>query len=220
MNGELHLELDDIFERLESMVREFPETIRYISMKCGMLKEVSTRVNRIGKLQRCWPDTPHSVLYELSTKQSEPFVKVMIGLAERKYKVSQLSMVNWWRRMCSTGQDYLITYFSWQRLAETFFGHTILASDLMRVCTDNEKLLANITKTLSDDKCVDFKIRELLGGLSMQADVKEAWKAWAKSNHPDKGGDTETFLKVKLVYDEWIDIQNKLNNTNNTNNKE
>jgi hypothetical protein len=26
------------------------------------------------------------------------------------------------------------------------------------------------------------------------------------TNHPDKGGDPENFLKVKLVYDEWCEI--------------
>ena len=60
---------------------------------------------------------------------------------------------------------------------------------------------------LADDQSVDFKIRELLGGLSMKSDVRKAFKEWAMTNHPDKGGDAEKFLAVKLVYDEWLDIQ-------------
>lgn len=210
MNGDLVNELDDIFWKLDNIVRTHPEVMRVINPKCMALKDTATICNRIAKLQKHWSDMPQSVLLELATRQSQPFVVVMLGLAERKYKVSQPSMVNWWRRMCATGQDYILTYFSWKRLAETFFGSTVLASDIMRVCVDNEQMLGNITSTLSDDKCVDFKIRELLGGLSMQSDVKKAWHEWAKLNHPDKGGDAETFLKVKLVYDEWVNIQNKL----------
>ena len=112
--------------------------------------------------------------------------------------------------MVATGQDALLTYFSWKRFEETFTGRMVTAQDLIRVCSDNEAFLTNVGKVLADDQSIDFKIRELLGGLSMQSDVKKAWHEWAKLNHPDKGGDAETFLKVKLVYDEWVNIQNKL----------
>jgi hypothetical protein len=137
----------------------------------------------------------------------------MLGLAKRRYRVHQMSTVLWWRRMIATGQENVITYFSWERFDATFTGDVVHATDIMRVCVDNEQLLNNITAALADDKCVDFKIRELLGGISMQSDVRQAWKKWAMANHPDKGGDPELFLKVKLVYDEWCEIQNKLTQT-------
>lgn len=200
-------EIDDIFWRLEAIVRTSPEYLRKVKPKWKHLEQTATNTARLFKLQKHWLDIPQSVLLQLNTQQSVPFVTVMLGLAERKYKVSQPSMVNWWRRMCATGQDYILTYFSWKRLAETFFGSTVLASDIMRVCVDNEQMLGNITSTLSDDKCVDFKIRELLGGLSMKSDVRKAFKEWAMTKHPDKGGDPEQFLKVKLVYDEWLETQ-------------
>lgn len=115
--------------------------------------------------------------------------------------------------MIATGQENVITYFSWERFEATFTGDVVHATDIMRVCVDNEHLLNNITTALADDKCVDFKIRELLGGISMQSDVRQAWKKWAMANHPDKGGDPELFLNVKLVYDEWCEIQSKLTQT-------
>ena len=31
------------------------------------------------------------------------------------------------------------------------------------------------------------------------------------THHPDKGGDPENFLKVKLVYDEWCEINSTIN---------
>lgn len=202
-------EIDDIFWRLEAIIRVSPEYLRKVKPKWKHLEQTATNTARLFKLQKHWPDIPQSVILELNTQQSVPFVTVMLGLAERKYKVSQLSMVNWWRRMCATGQDEILTYFSWKRFAETFFGQTVVASDLLRVCSDNEAFLENVGRVLADDQSVDFKIRELLGGLSMKSDVKKAFKEWAMTNHPDKGGDAETFLRVKLVYDEWCDIQKK-----------
>lgn len=202
-------EIDDIFWRLEAIVRVSPEYLRKVKPKWKHLEQTATNTARLFKLQKHWLDIPQSVILELNTQQSVPFVTVMLGLAERKYKVSQLSMVNWWRRMCATGQEEILTYFSWKRFAETFFGQTVVASDLLRVCSDNEAFLENVGRVLADDQSVDFKIRELLGGLSMKSDVRKAFKEWAMTNHPDKGGDAETFLRVKLVYDEWCDIQKK-----------
>lgn len=202
-------EIDDIFWRLEAIIRVSPEYLRKVKPKWKHLEQTATNTARLFKLQKHWLDIPQSVILELNTQQSVPFVTVMLGLAERKYTVSQLSMVNWWRRMCATGQEQILTYFSWKRFAETFFGKTVVASDLLRVCSDNEEFLQNVGRILADDQSVDFKIRELLGGISMKSDVKKAFKEWAMTNHPDKGGDAETFLRVKLVYDEWCDIQKK-----------
>lgn len=200
-------EIDDIFWRLEAIVRTSPEYLRKVKPKWKHLEQTATNTARLFKLQKHWLDIPQSVLLQLNTQQSVPFVTVMLGLAERKYKVSQPSMVNWWRRMCATGQDYILTYFSWKRFEETFTGRQVTAQDLIRVCSDNEAFLTNVGKVLADDQSVDFKIRELLGGLSMKSDVRKAFKEWAMTKHPDKGGDPEQFLKVKLVYDEWLETQ-------------
>lgn len=204
-------EIDDIFWRLETIVRTSPEYLRKVKPKWRHLEQTATNTRRLFKLQERWPDIPQSVLLELNTQQSVPFVTVMLGLLERRYIVNQVSMIQWWRRMVATGQDTLLTYFSWKRFEETFTGRMVTAQDLIRVCTDNETFLTNVGKVLADDQSVDFKIRELLGGLSMKSDVRKAFKEWAMTNHPDKGGDAEKFLAVKLVYDEWLDIQK--NNT-------
>jgi hypothetical protein len=54
----------------------------------------------------------------------------------------------------------------------------------------------------------------LLGGLSKTSDVRAAWKKWAMVNHPDKGGDPDRFLQVKVVYDEWCTLNKDLTQTN------
>lgn len=206
-------EIDDIFWRLEAIVRVSPEYLRKVKPKWKHLEQTATNTARLFKLQKHWLDIPQSVILELNTQRSAPFVTIMLGLLERRFHVNQVSMVMWWRRMLATEQDTVLTYFSWKRFEETFTGDFVTAQDLLRVCSDNEAFLENVGRALADDQSVDFKIRELLGGISMKSDVKKAFKEWAMTNHPDKGGDAETFLRVKLVYDEWCDIQKKTQQT-------
>lgn len=217
MNGDTINRIDDIFFELERIVRTDHSAMRKVSSLFGKLQKTATNLHRVEQLLEHWPRMPQSTITELSTEQSAPFVILMLGLAKRKYTISEFSMVHWWRRMCATGQDHIITYFTFQRLEAIFPNkeEILLASDILRVCTDNEEVLNNVNAALADDRSVDFKIRELLGGLSTHSDVRKAWREWAKTHHPDKGGDANEFLTVKLVYDEWCEIQNKQTQTNN-----
>lgn len=198
--------LEDITDELETIFRKSPELMRTWKPKVKKLETVATNTARIYKLAETWPEVPQSLLQEFNTEESAPFIKVCIGLGKYKYKVSHTSLMLWWRRMLATGQQHMLTYFSWPAL-ERLDTFTVTGSDLLRACTDNIALLEQVNNILTDGKSVDFRIRELLGGLSAKADVKEAWKKWVLVNHPDKGGDTEKFLQVKVVYDEWLESQ-------------
>lgn len=198
--------LDDITDELESIFRKSPELMRTWKPKVKKLETVATNTARIYRLAEMWPEVPQSLLQEFNTEESAPFIKVCIGLGKYKYKVSHTSLMLWWRRMLATGQQHMLTYFSWPAL-ERLDTFTVTGSDLLRACTDNIALLEQVNNILTDGKSVDFRIRELLGGLSAKSDVKEAWKKWVLVNHPDKGGDTEKFLQVKVVYDEWLESQ-------------
>lgn len=203
MSDEL-LKAEDLFYELDTILRHSPELFRKLSSKWKLLEAMTKRVLRVRKLQetKYWRDCPQAVLLELTTAQSEPFVKVALGLATRNMPVNQVSLVLWWRRMVATGQSNILTYFGWEGFNPEY---VVTGQDLLRQCTKNEDMLKNITDAFKSDVSVDFRIRELLGGLSKQSDVKAAWKKWCMTNHPDKGGDTETFLTVKLVYEEWLD---------------
>lgn len=198
--------LEDITDELETIFRKSPELMRTWKPKVKKLETVATNTARIYKLAETWSEVPQSLLQEFNTEESAPFIKVCIGLGKYKYKVSHTSLMLWWRRMLATGQQHMLTYFSWPAL-ERLDTFTVTGSDLLRACTDNIALLEQVNNILTDGKSVDFRIRELLGGLSAKADVKEAWKKWVLVNHPDKGGDTEKFLQVKVVYDEWLESQ-------------
>jgi hypothetical protein len=115
--------------------------------------------------------------------------------------------------MVAAGQQHILTYFSWPAL-ERLQTFTVTGSDLLRACTDNIALLEQVKNILADDASVDFRIRELLGGLSKTSDVRAAWKKWVMLNHPDKGGDPDKFLQVKVVYDEWCTLNKDLTQTN------
>jgi len=54
----------------------------------------------------------------------------------------------------------------------------------------------------SPRKCAEFRIRELLG-ISMDKDLKPAWIEWVKRNHPDKGGNNETFALYNAAWEEY-----------------
>lgn len=200
--------LDDLLWECRGIFKEHPELMTKYKSEWKKLELAVTNTKRVHKLMKLWTSVPQSAFQDLDSQQSVPFVTMMIGLAERHYRVQPLSMFMFWRRMCATGQDNVLTYFSWGRFEQTFTdkSQSVTASDLLRVCSDNQSFLDSVGKCMADNQSVDYRIRELLGGLSMQSDVRSAWKKWCMANHPDKGGDPEVFLKVKLVYDEWNEI--------------
>lgn len=205
MQTETSNELDDITWKLESIFRRDPKLMRKWKPKVKRLEETATNTARIFQLAERWPDVPQSLLMEFNTAESAPFIKVCIGLGKCKYDVSHTSLLLWWRRMLASGQQHILTYFSWPAL-ERLQTFTVTGSDLLRACTDNLALLEQVKTILADDQSVDFRIREMLGGLSKTSDVRAAWKKWVMTNHPDKGGDPEHFLEVKVVYEEWLTL--------------
>lgn len=206
MPTEIINELDDITWRLETIFRTDPTLMRKWKPKVKRLEETATNVARVLQLSAKWSDVPQSLLREFATTESAPFIKVCLGLTNRRYKVAPVSLCLWWRRMVAVGQRNILTYFSWSALDRLQL-ETVCGSDILRACTDNIEILDNLRNILKDDTSVDFRIRELLGGLSKTSDVKAAWKKWVMTNHPDKGGDPEHFLEVKVVYDEWLTFQ-------------
>lgn len=203
MQTETNNELDDITWKLESIFRRDPKLMRKWKPKVKRLEQVATNTARVYDLMERWPEVPQSMLLEFATEESAPFIKVCIGLHKWKYDVVPVSLFLWWRRMLASGQQHILTYFSWPAL-ERLSVTSVTGSDLLRACTDNIALLEQVKTILADDQSVDFRIREMLGGLSKASDVRAAWKKWCMTNHPDKGGDPEHFLQVKVVYEEWL----------------
>ena len=201
-------ELDDIVWRLEQMVRVDPSVIRKLKPKFKALELHATNMDRVHKLMALdgWDMMNQSMILDLATEESAPFVKVATGLAKYRYTYSPISLLMWWRRMLATSQSNVLTYFSWSAL-EGLHVSTVCGNDILRACTSSEAMLRNIGEALAQPKTVEFNLREALGGISASADIHEAWKKWAKANHPDKGSDAEKFVRVKIIYEEWLALQ-------------
>ena len=164
------------------------------------LREELARLDAIVKISQLrkyldWSMFAPKVIVSLATKLDAPFIKLMASLAQRGYRYSAISMFNMWRRLKAINQDHIITY-----------PRFITPADLIHQCDYTHSMFGTLKDQLADNKLVEMSLRTLLG-TSQVTDIKTAFREWAKTNHPDKGGDTEKFARVMAAYDEWLDIQ-------------
>lgn len=213
MTDEERFQFDTATEIIESMLRKSPSYmklyvapwIKRVELECRLRENVFTLAG-MGN----WSTFNQSILLELATEQSEPFVKLCIQLCKRGIVHSPASLVMWWRRMIATGQTNIITYFTW--LTFKWNGGVVTGQDILYNCTRSKQMFDAVLTTVESDDVVDFHLRELLGGLGSKSDIHAAWRKFCMTNHPDKGGDPQKFLEVKVCYDEWC----KLHNNNKT----
>lgn len=209
MNNEDQFAFDTATELIEKVMRTSPEYFRYyvapwvkrLENECRLRENILTLMG-MGK----WCTFNQSVLLDLATEQSEPFIKLCIQLCKRGIPHSPASLVMWWRRMVATGQANTITYFTW--LTFKWGGGVVTGQDILYNCTRTQHMFDAILTTVQSDSALDYHLRELLGGLGSKADIHQAWKKFCMTNHPDKGGDPQKFLEVKVCYDEWCAVNN------------
>lgn len=165
-------------------------------------------INKISELRKYldWPKFNKEVIVQLATKLDAPFVKLMISLAKHGYRYSAISMMNLWRRLKTIGQDHIITYFAYPGFGDPRF---ITPDDLIHQCDYTHSVFGSLKEQLADNNLVEMSLRALLG-ISQVVDIKTAFRDWAKANHPDKGGDTDSFVRVKSAYEEWASLQEAL----------
>lgn len=172
------------------------------------LREDLARLDAIVKISQLrkhldWDKFAPEVLAPLATKLDAPFIRLMTSLAQRGYRYSAISMFNMWRRLKAIGQDHIITYFAYPGFGDPRF---ITPADLINQCDYTHSMFGTLKEQLTDNKLVEYSLRALLG-ISQATDIKMAFREWAKTNHPDKGGDTDKFARAMAAYDEWLDTQ-------------
>ena len=217
LDTETTFQLDTATEIIERILRDSPEAFKlYIAPWAKRLETECRLRENIFRLMEMgnWSVFNQSVLLELATEQSEPFIKLCIQLCKRGIAHSPASLVMWWKRMVATGQSSTITYFTW--LTFKWNGGVVTGQDILYNCARTKAMFDAILVTVESDDTIDYHLRELLGGLGSKADIHTAWKNFCMKNHPDKGGDPQKFLEVKVCYDEWCTI----NNNNKHSNKE
>lgn len=172
------------------------------------MREELARLDAIVKISELrkyldWSMFAPNVIVHLATKLDAPFVKLMVSLAKRGYRYSAISMFNMWRRLKAIGQDHIITYFAYPGFGDPRF---ITPADLLSQCDYTHSMFGTLKEQLADNRLVEYSLRTLLG-ISQVTDIETAFREWAKTNHPDKGGDTDKFARVMAAYDEWLDTQ-------------
>lgn len=210
MNNDDRFAFDTATELIEKVMRSSPEYFRYyvapwvkkLENECRLRENILTLMG-MGK----WCTFNQSVLLDLATEQSEPFVKLCIQLCKRGIPHSPASLVMWWRRMVATGQANTVTYFTW--LTFKWGGGVVTGQDILYNCTRTQAMFDAVLTTVQSDSVLDCHLRELLGGIGSKSDIHQAWKKFCMTNHPDKGGDPQKFLEVKVCYDEWCAVNNK-----------
>ena len=194
-------------------MREFTEYIDHpaeAKIVAKGLREELARLDAVVKISELrmyldWSFYAPNIIARLATRLDAPFIKLMTSLAKHGFRYSAISMTNWWRRLKSLSQDHIITYFTYADFGEPRF---IGPNDLLAQCDRTKSMFGSLSEQLADDRLVEMSLRTLLG-IGQATDIKAAFRDWAKTNHPDKGGDTDRFARVMAAYDEWLDIQDK-----------
>ena len=162
----------------------------------------------VVRLHKCpgWSNFSWGVMSAMANDVDAPFLRCMLRLSADRILCDVISMHRWWRRMKAMDQSKLLTYLDYtsllESLAERFVDHTMI----LPFCLRSREALQQLTEAFESDTQLDLVMRAKLGA-SMATDIKSAWIRWAKENHPDKGGDTDTFIITKACYDEWLAVQ-------------
>lgn len=195
---------------------------RFIELEPKRLKALQSFVKNQSEKMRCrsqvlslyskvgWNKFAQGVILELSNPVDQPFVRLMLSLTREKFNYNPMQMHLWWRRLKATDQRHIITYFNLTKFCNDFPDRNTFITwvNIVDNCSITQDILNKVMEGMKSNRDVELNLRSRLG-VSMTADLREAWKKWAKNNHPDKGGDLETFVITKACYEEWDAINSK-----------
>lgn len=195
-------------ERLGSALRACPsikrKAMRAFAELTNSLKIRDLAVRLLGS--KHWREVPPMEILSMDNRIDEPFLRLMLRLS--RWNVCATSMLMMWRRLKALDRQSIISYFNIQCFSEEFeYGALITGSDVLRNCVSSKELLEDLQDSMDDSKLIEDALRAKLG-ISSVGDIEEAWKRFAKLNHPDKGGNIEVFVTTMAAYQEWKDSKN------------
>ena len=190
-------------------VMAMPDMIPKIEAEAKATLELIGSCKRLLQLRQYddWGRFDWAFMATWASKIDEPFIKLMLSLSKHNYHYGAISMHKWWRRLKAVNQQHLVQYFTYQGFPPPERGKKIFWTEVYEQCCRTNQMFIEMSGVFKDDRMVEMNLRAMLG-CSQQKDLKEAWTAWAKQNHPDKGGSVERFVLVKAAYEEWQDAQN------------
>lgn len=187
-------------------VMAMPDMIPKIKAEAKATLELIGYCERLMQLRQYedWGRFDWGLMVGWANKVDEPFVKLMLSLSKHHYHYGAISMHRWWRRLKAVNQQHLVQYFTYQGFPPPEGDKKLFWMELYEHCCRTHQMFNEMSQVFKDDRSVEMNLRAMLG-CSQQKDIKEAWTAWAKLNHPDKGGSVEKFVLVKAAYEEYID---------------
>lgn len=197
---------DELLSKLERLVMDNPKLVN--TLKHDVLKlcdDVKLReYNRKVIDRTIFNPMPQYVKLELLDKVHNPFIRLIDSLVKCGYRnVSILSMYRMWKSLIATNNTSLLTYFNITKF-DVPKDNIVVGNDIINNCSLTREAVDNVLSSFNEHT-YRLTLCEMLGGISLESDIHLKWKEWAKKHHPDKGGDTETFIKVKIAYDVWCE---------------
>lgn len=182
-----------------------PDAIADIKAEAKKTLELIVHCERLQQLRKYndWGRFEWSYMCTWANPVDEPFIKLMLSLSKHKYDYGAISMHRWWRRLKAVNQQNVITFFTYVNFKKQPGDGQLYWYDVYQQCCKTAETFAKMDAVYRDDTFVEMNLRALLG-ISQQRDIKDAWKEFAKTNHPDKGGSVEKFVLVKAAYEEWL----------------
>lgn len=185
------------------LVLSSPELLGDIKKEAKATLDLCKRCELLVQLRKYedWGRFDWALMCSWANPVDEPFIKLMIALAKHGYHYGAVSMHRWWRRLKAVNQANLVSFFTFKTFPPPD-GNRLWWETVYEHCCRTHEMFVKMAEVYRDDRMVEMQLRAMLGA-SQNADLKQAFTKWAKSNHPDKGGSVEKFVIIKAAYEEW-----------------
>lgn len=194
------------------VLHDLESNIKTIPMVRAWFNDLDTTVKCYTaclKLNEYWR-LPYPRLIRFANGVDLPFVKLCAYLSAAGINYDMEYFIAEWRKLKAINQHHIISYIRLHTIQNKVLHHasdhiiydTITWHEVLCHSELGKEFINQLEQTINDDRALEFRLREILG-CSMQADIKEAWHRWIKTNHPDKGGDHNKFILASASYEEW-----------------
>lgn len=205
--------IDNMFQQLENYadldIRNGVEILKHVRALDRKLK-AHTKLLTIAKhYDKIGDPLTNAAIEILKLPEAEYGVNVLVALIRNGYKPLQISVISMLRRVISAGTPAILSYFRLDKFMDSHSRGQVLAKDILDFCLTNYKTYDEYCAEYLGAPTIRLKLLEELGGLSAattdeQLDIE--FKRFCMRAHPDKGGNINTFIRVKNTYEEYKNL--------------
>lgn len=210
------LTIEEHFKMLEDHLLTYPMDWKYV---CKLYTAMATRIKaRKGVLSlkrfKEWSGllVDSTLVDKLSLKCNVSFVNLMFKLIKQRRTYSAQRMLDWWFNVVATNQDHILTYLKWSVINKMIpRGSVVTPEDIMKACSVGKQSFEDFNDNLQNKQTLLHSVLTTLNIMKPNptlGEIYEAWKQFALTNHPDKGGNSKTFVHAQLVFEAWKNTNN------------